>query len=101
MKTHINISGAGVIKYSKNTKNAVKFLEFLISDEAQKIYAEKNYEYPIKENLTISNFFEEYAIQNKDTLNLNLIADNNRGSTNYDGRSWMEIKIRKTLYGQR
>ena len=41
MKTHINISGAGVIKYSKNTKNAVKFLEFLISDEAQNIYAEK------------------------------------------------------------
>ena len=51
MKTHINISGAGVIKYSKNTKNAVKFLEYLISDEAQKIYAEKNFEYPIKENL--------------------------------------------------
>ena len=49
MKTHINISGAGVIKYSKNLKNAIKFLEFLISDEAQKIYAEKNYEYPIKE----------------------------------------------------
>ena len=78
MKTHINISGAGVIKYSKNTKNAVKFLEFLISDEAQKIYAEKNYEYPIKENLNISNFFKEYSIQKKDTLNLNLIADNNK-----------------------
>ena len=42
MKTHINISGAGIIKYSKNTKNAVRFLEYLISDEAQKIYAEKN-----------------------------------------------------------
>ena len=41
MKTHINISGAGVIKYSKNPKNALKFLEYLISDEAQKIYAEK------------------------------------------------------------
>ncbi len=78
MKTHINISGAGVIKYSKNTKNAIKFLEFLISDEAQKIYAEKNYEYPIKDNLNISNFFKEYSIQKKDTLDLNLIADNNK-----------------------
>ena len=78
MKTHINISGAGVIKYSKNIKNAVKFLEFLISDEAQKIYAEKNYEYPIKENLNISNFFKEFSIQKKDTLDLNLIADNNK-----------------------
>ncbi len=78
MKTHINISGAGVIKYSKNHQNAVKFLEFLISDEAQKIYAEKNYEYPIKDKLKISNFFKEYSIQKKDTLNLNLIADNNK-----------------------
>ncbi len=78
MKTHINISGAGVIKYSKNTRNAVKFLEFLISDEAQKIYAEKNYEYPVKENLNISNFFKKFSIQKKDTLNLNLIADNNK-----------------------
>ena len=39
MKTHIN-GGAGVIKYSKNPKNAVKFLEYLIMT-AQKIYSEK------------------------------------------------------------
>ena len=77
MKTHINISGAGVIKYSKNTKNAKKFLEFLISDAAQKIYAEKNYEYPIKKNIT-SKLSAEYVIRKKDTLDLNLIADNNK-----------------------
>ena len=41
MKTHINISGAGVIKYSKNTENAVKFLEYLISDEAKKFMLKK------------------------------------------------------------
>ena len=41
MKTHINISGAGVIRHSKNTKNAVKFLEFLISDEAQQFMLKK------------------------------------------------------------
>ena len=78
MKTHINISGAGIIKYSKNTKNAVRFLEYLISDEAQKIYAEKNLEYPIKDNLIISDFLKGYNIAKKDDLNLNLIADNNK-----------------------
>ena len=78
MKTHINISGAGVIKYSKNTKNAVKFLEYLISDEAQKIYSEKNFEYPIKNNLKITDFLKDYNITKKDDLNLNLIADNNK-----------------------
>ena len=40
MSTHINISGAGIIKSSKNKGNAIKFLEFLLSDEGQKIYAE-------------------------------------------------------------
>ncbi len=78
MKTHINISGAGIIKYSKNTKNAVRFLEYLISDEAQKIYAEKNLEYPIKDNLIITDFLKGYNIAKKDDLNLNLIADNNK-----------------------
>ena len=78
MKTHVNISGAGIIKYSKNTRNALKFLEFLISDVAQAIYAEKNYEYPIKKELKVSKLFSEYAIENKDTLDLNLIADKNK-----------------------
>ncbi len=78
MKTHINISGAGVIKHSKNYENAIKFLEYLISDEAQKIYAEKNFEYPIKDTVKLSKFFKQYKIQKKDKLNLNLIADNNK-----------------------
>lgn len=46
--THVNISGAAVAKSSKNKANAVKLLEFLSSEEAQKIYAEKVREYPVK-----------------------------------------------------
>ena len=42
--THINLSGAGIIKNSKNYKNAVIFLEFLSSKKAQEIYT-KNTEY--------------------------------------------------------
>ncbi len=78
MKTHINISGAGVVKYSKNTANAVKFLEYLISYEAQKIYAEKNFEYPIRNNVKVNDFLKDYTITTKDDLNLNLIADTNK-----------------------
>ncbi|PPR26794.1 MAG: Iron uptake protein A1 [Alphaproteobacteria bacterium MarineAlpha9_Bin4] len=78
MNTHVNISGAGIIKYSKNFNNAVKFLEYLVSDEAQKIYAEVNYEYPIKNNLRLSKFMEKYTIQKKDDLNLNKIANHNK-----------------------
>jgi iron(III) transport system substrate-binding protein len=46
--THINISGAGVTKYAPNRDNALKFIEFLLSDEAQEVFAQANYEYPIK-----------------------------------------------------
>ena len=45
--THINISGAGITKYAPNSANALKFLEYLTSDFAQKLFAEGNNEYPI------------------------------------------------------
>jgi iron(III) transport system substrate-binding protein len=46
--THVNISGAGVTKYAPNRDNAVKLLEFLVTPEAQKIFAEGNNEYPVR-----------------------------------------------------
>lgn len=46
--THVNISGAAVAKHAPNKDEAVKLLEYLVSDAAQKIYAEANFEYPVK-----------------------------------------------------
>lgn len=43
----INVSGAGILKTSKNQAAAAKLLEFLLSEEAQKMYAEGNKEYPL------------------------------------------------------
>lgn len=48
---HINVSGAAITKSSKNKANAIKLLEFLVSDEAQKIYASVGYEYPIRKGI--------------------------------------------------
>ncbi len=45
--THVNISGAGVTKYAPNRENAIRFLEYLTSDFAQRLFAEGNNEYPI------------------------------------------------------
>ena len=53
MQTHINISGAGIIKNSENKENAIKFLEFLVSTSTR-IYAEINYEYPIRKNIELN-----------------------------------------------
>lgn len=46
--TQVNISGAAVAKHAPHKDEAVKFLEYLVSDEAQEIYAKANFEYPVK-----------------------------------------------------
>ena len=45
--THINISGAGLTKHSKNKENAIKLVEFLTSKEAQEYVSSVNFEYPV------------------------------------------------------
>lgn len=46
--THVNVSGAAVAKHAPNQVNAVKLLEYLVSEPAQVLYARANYEYPIR-----------------------------------------------------
>lgn len=46
--THVNVSGAAIAKYAPNKAAAVRLLEYLVSDAAQAIYAEANFEYPVK-----------------------------------------------------
>lgn len=53
--THVNIAGAAVAKNAKNTANAVKFMEYLASPEAQNYFANGNNEWPAVPGLTISN----------------------------------------------
>jgi iron(III) transport system substrate-binding protein len=45
--THINISGAGVVEGAPHPQNAVEFIEFLATPEAQEIFANNNNEYPV------------------------------------------------------
>jgi len=47
--THINISGAGVTANAPNPENAIAFLEFLVTPEAQAVFADGNNEYPVVE----------------------------------------------------
>lgn len=49
--THMNISGAGLLKYSKNKDNAIRFLEFLLSKEAQEHIVNNTFEYPMINNV--------------------------------------------------
>jgi len=53
--THINVSGGGVLKYAPHREAAIKFLEYLASDEAQRYFADGNNEWPVVTGLKISN----------------------------------------------
>ncbi len=53
--THINVAGGAVAKYSKNSENAVKFLEYLVSPEAQNHFANGNNEWPVVRGLKLDN----------------------------------------------
>ncbi len=74
---HVNISGAAVTKAAKNKENAIKLLEFLVSDQAQRWYAEKNYEYPVKTAIPISATLQVWGKFNTDTMNLSRLGELN------------------------
>ncbi len=52
---HINVSGGGMLKASPHKAAAVKFLEYLASDEAQRYFADGNNEWPVVASIKVSN----------------------------------------------
>ena len=53
--THVNISGAGVLKHAPHREAAIKFLEYLASDEAQRYFADGNNEWPVVPSARVTN----------------------------------------------
>jgi iron(III) transport system substrate-binding protein len=68
--THINLSGIVLTKHAPNKENAKRLIEFLTSDEAQKIYAELNNEYPLKEGVAASEIVQSWGTLKPDELPL-------------------------------
>lgn len=74
---HINISGAGIIKYSKNRRNAIEFLEFLVSPKVQELFAKANYEYPVNPKVEPSKLLKSWGKFKEDTTPLEVFGQNN------------------------
>jgi iron(III) transport system substrate-binding protein len=72
--THMNISGVAMTKAAPNRDAALKLMEFLSSDEAQKIYAETNHEFPVKPGVPVSALVASWGSFTPDTLPLIDIA---------------------------
>ena len=53
--THVNVAGGAVARYAKNQANAMKFLEYLVSPEAQNHFANGNNEWPVVKGLKLDN----------------------------------------------
>jgi iron(III) transport system substrate-binding protein len=53
--THVNVSGAGILKHARNSANAVRFLEYLASDSAQRYFADGNNEWPAVPDVKVGN----------------------------------------------
>ncbi len=75
--THVNISGAALMKASKNRENAIRLIEFLTSDSAQEWYAEVNGEYPIRKGIKVSETLKAWGDFKADDLNLSRLGELN------------------------
>lgn len=78
---HVNVSGAGVTKNAKNRVNAIKLIEFLSGDAAQKIYAESNYEYPVKTGVALHPMVASWGKFKTDRAYLSKIARERTNAT--------------------
>lgn len=73
---HVNLSGGGVAKNAPNKENAIKFLEYLASDQAQQYFSAGNDEYPAVEGVAISDSVKQLGELNADTVDLTKVAKN-------------------------
>lgn len=74
--THVNISGAGVVKTSRNKEAAIRFLEHLASRESQEIFAQGNNEYPVVEGVALDPILASYGSFKEDPVNAAVIGEN-------------------------
>ena len=75
--THLNISGAGVLKTAPNKAAAIQYLEYLASDAAQSYFASGNNEWPAVPNAPLNNrVLESMGTFKADTLNVGALGKN-------------------------
>ncbi len=79
--THVNVSGAGITKSAKNKADAVRLIEFLSGDTAQKIYAEANFEYPVKAGVPLHPMVASWGEFKADKAYLSKIASERTTAT--------------------
>jgi iron(III) transport system substrate-binding protein len=80
--THVNLSAVVLARYAPNKANAMKLIEWLVGDEAQHMYADLNYEYPVRPGITVNPTIAGYGKLNADTIPLSKIAEYKKAAAN-------------------
>ena len=71
---HVNISGAGIVKTTKNKTNAIKLLEYLSSEDAQDFYASANKEYPVLNGALVHDAIRDWGEFSEDEINVSKLG---------------------------
>lgn len=75
--THINVSGVGLTKGAPNAENAIKLIEFLSGPEAQQLFAEANYEYPVLPGVATADTVAQWGTFKEDKVPLSSLGEKN------------------------
>ena len=75
--THVNISGAGVVATAPNPDAAVAFIEYMTTEEAQRLFAEGNNEYPVVPEVPVSGPIAQFGEFEEDRVNASVLGENN------------------------
>ncbi|NDR55243.1 extracellular solute-binding protein [Pseudoruegeria sp. M32A2M] len=73
---HMNLSGGGVAAHAPNRENAIKFLEYLASDQAQVYFSAGNDEFPAVEGVALAESVEKLGSFKADEIDLSVVAEN-------------------------
>ena len=76
--THVNLSGVVLARYAPNKANAMKLMEWLVGETAQHMYADMNYEYPLRPGIAVNPTIAGYGPLKPDTTPLSKIAENKK-----------------------
>lgn len=75
--THVNISGGGMVKHSDNPEGARKFLEFMVSDTAQRAFPLATSEYPVVAGIEVTPLMQSWGEFTRDPLHLAVLGEHN------------------------
>jgi len=80
--THVNLSAVVLARYAPDKANAMKLIEWLVGDEAQHMYADLNYEYPVRPGIAVNPTIAGYGKLDADTSPLSKIAEYKKAAAN-------------------